>query len=153
MPLTGSISYSDLSSKCGCELGALRRLLRHAMTNGIFTEPINEHIAHNSMSRILVEDERTAAFVDLQTEHNFGGGAHQCEAVDLWPGSVNHRETGVSIGFHNPGQTSLFEEIKKKPEMIKSFGLAMELFSSGEGYETSSLVPEYDWTRLGKGLL
>jgi hypothetical protein len=145
------ISYVNLSKKSGLELTALRRLLRHAMTNGMFTEKTKDHVAHNSMSRILVEDPKTAAWVDLQTETIFLGGAHQCEALDRWPGSESKRETGASIGFHNPGQTSLYEEIKKKPEKIQKFGLAMELFSSGEGYEPDTLVEGYDWGKLGEG--
>jgi hypothetical protein len=151
VPLAGEISYVNLSKKSGLELTALRRLLRHAMTNGMFTEKTKDHVAHNSMSRILVEDPKTAAWVDLQTETIFLGGAHQCEALDRWPGSESKRETGASIGFHNPGQTSLYEEIKKKPEKIQKFGLAMELFSSGEGYEPDSLVEGYDWGKLGEG--
>jgi hypothetical protein len=143
--------YVNLSKKSGLELTALRRLLRHAMTNGMFTEKTKNHVAHNSMSRILVEDPKTAAWVDLQTETIFLGGAHQCEALDRWPGSKSKRETGAPIGFHNPGQTSLYEEIKKKPDKIQKFGLAMELFSSGEGYEPDSLVEGYDWSKLGEG--
>jgi len=121
------------------------------MTNGLFVEATKDHISHNSMSRVLVEDKKTAAWVYLQSEILMLGGANQCEALDKWPGSGSHRETGISIGFHNPGETSLFEEVKKKPDTIKTFGLAMELFSSGEGYETSSLVYGYDWDRLGEG--
>jgi hypothetical protein len=120
VPLDGNISYTDLSEKSGLETAALRRLLRDAMTNGMFYEPTKDCIAHNSMSRILVEDQKTAAWVDLQTEGILLGGAHQCEALDHLPGSESKRETGVSIGFHNPGQTSLYEEIKKKPENIRS---------------------------------
>jgi hypothetical protein len=121
------------------------------MTNGIFLELSKEQVAHTSMSRVLVDDVKTAAWVDLQTETILLGGAHQCEALDRWPGSESKRETGTSIGFHNPGQTSLYEEIKKKPEKIQNFGLAMELFSSGEGYEVSSLVEGYAWEALGAG--
>lgn len=125
--------------------------MRHAISNGIFHEPVKDFIAHNSMSKILVNDPRTAAWVELQTESILLGGAHHCEALDKWPGSESKRETGVSIGFHNPGQTSLYEEIKKIPERIQRFGLAMELFSSGEGYEPISLVDGYDWAKLGAG--
>lgn len=153
VPLEGEISYTDLSTKCGLESTALRRLLRHAMTNGMFHEPTTDHIAHNSMSRNLVEDPKTAAWVDLQTETILLGGTYQCEALDRWPNSESKRETGVSIGFHNPGQTSLFEEVKKTPEKIQKFGLAMELFSSGEGYEVGSLVEGYDWAKLGEGTI
>ncbi|PVH73053.1 S-adenosyl-L-methionine-dependent methyltransferase [Cadophora sp. DSE1049] len=151
VPLDEKISYTDLSTKCGLEPIALRRLMRHAMSNGIFYEPAKDFIAHNSVSQILVNDPRTAAWVELQTETILLGGAHHCEALDKWPGSESKRETGVSIGFHNPGQTSLYEEVKKIPERVQRFGLAMELFSSGEGYEPISLVEGYDWEKLGEG--
>ncbi|KAL2071765.1 hypothetical protein VTL71DRAFT_13000 [Oculimacula yallundae] len=151
VPLEESISYTDLSTNCGLEPTALRRLIRHAISNGIFYEPIRGSVAHNSMSRILVDDPRTAAWVELQTETIFPGGAHHCEALDKWPSSESKRETGVSISFHNGGQTSLYEEVKKIPERIQRFGLAMELFSSGEGYEPISLVEGYDWGSLGQG--
>ena len=49
------------------------------------------------MSQVLLEDEETAAWVDLQTEKIIVGGAHQCETLEGWPGSRSHRETGVSI--------------------------------------------------------
>jgi formylmethanofuran dehydrogenase subunit A len=43
--------------------------------------------------------------------------------------------------------------VKKTPEKIQKFGLAMELFSSGEGYEVGSLVEGYDWAKLGEGTI
>jgi len=96
-------------------------------------------------------DPRTAAWAELQTETILLGGANNCEALDKWPGSESKRETGVSIGFHNPGQTSLYEEVKKIPDRVQRFGLAMALFSSGDGYEPSSLVEGYDWGKVGGG--
>jgi len=121
------------------------------MTNGIFYEPGSGFLAHNSMSRILVDDKRTAAWVYLQTEVNFLAAANQCKALERWPGSRNHRETGVSIGFHNPGETSAFDVVRRTPETVVKLGLAMELLASGEGYDPSSLVEGYDWGGLGDG--
>jgi len=105
------------------------------------------------MSRILANDKRTAAWVYLQTEVSFLGAANQCEALERWPGSGDHRKTGVSIGFHNPGETSAFDVVRRTPETVVKLGLAMELLASGEGYDPSSLVEGYDWGRLGDGTI
>lgn len=49
------------------------------------------------------------------------------------------------------GKTSLYEEVTKDPAATVRFRDAMEHFSSGEGYEVSSLVQNYDWASLGDG--
>ena len=153
VPLDKEISYPDLAAKSGRELTALRRLTRHAMTSKIFHEPVKDHIAHTPASRLLVEDRKTAAWVDLCTESIFLAGAHTCDALERWPGSQNPRHTGLSLGVGNPGQTSLYEEAKKDPKRMAKFKDAIELFSSGEGYEASFLVEGYDWDKLGEGTL
>jgi hypothetical protein len=50
-----------------------------------------------------------------------------------------------------PGETSVYEDVAKDPTRTVNFGLAMQFFSSGEGYEVTSLVEGYPWVELGKG--
>ncbi|KAK4665140.1 uncharacterized protein QC763_0077980 [Podospora pseudopauciseta] len=66
VPLTGSISFEDLTAKVvaanGFKIGVmnLRRLIRHAMLNHISIEPRKGFVAHTSVSRMLLEDEPMA---------------------------------------------------------------------------------------------
>lgn len=82
VPLTGQISYEDLTEKSHSLSGVpvpvfnMRRIVRHAITNRFFCEPELGFVAHNRASRLLLEDENMHAWVGLFCN-------------DLWPGFVN----------------------------------------------------------------
>lgn len=150
VPLEGSVSYAELSEKTGASESILRRVLRHAMTNRLFRE-IDGKVAHSSTSALLVTNENLAAFVDLHTEVAFKSLAHTTDAIQRWPDSTDRREVGYSIALGKPGEISVYEDIARDPVRTVNFGRAMQFFSSGEGYEESSLVEGYPWGKLGKG--
>jgi hypothetical protein len=108
-------------------------------------------VAHSPTSRLLVEDPGLAAFVDLHTEVGFKSLAHTMDALQKWPDSTNPREVGYSIALGKPGETSVYEDVARDPTRTVNFGRAMQFFSSGEGYEVTSLVEGYPWGKLGDG--
>jgi hypothetical protein len=122
------------------------------MTSRLFCERDGK-VAHTPTSRLLVEDLNLAAFVDLHTEVAFKSLAHTMDALQKWPDSTNPREVGYSIALGKPGETSVYEDVAKDPTRTVNFGRAMQFFSSGEGYEVTSLVEGYPWARLGKGIV
>jgi hypothetical protein len=140
VPADGEISYEELAKATGVSESILRRTLRHAMT-----------VAHTPTSKLLVENEYLAAFVDLHTEVAFKSLAHTMDALKQWPDSTNPRETGYSIALGKPGELAVYEDLAKDPVRTVNFGRAMQFFSSGEGYEVTSLVEGYPWGKLGKG--
>jgi hypothetical protein len=129
------------------------------MTSNIFHEPTPNHVAHTPSSLLLATDPKILGWVDLFTENNWPATTYTCEALEKWPGSTSPRETGFSMGLRRAivegtsmaGKTSLYEEVAKDPVATVRFRDAMEYFSSGEGYEVSSLVQNYDWASLGNG--
>jgi hypothetical protein len=150
IPLDGDISYEDLAQKTGVSESILRRILRHAMTSRLFCER-NGNVAHTPTSRLLVEDLNLAAFVDLHTEVGLKSLAHSMDALQKWPDSTSPREVGYSIALGKPGETSVYEDVAKDPTRTVDFGRAMQFFSSGEGYEVTSLVEGYPWAKFGSG--
>jgi len=75
------------------------------------------------------------------------------DALGKWPNSTNPREVGYSIALGKPGETSVYEEVTKDPARAVNFGRAMQFFSSGEGYEVTSLVDDYPCAKLGNGIV
>ncbi|CZR70241.1 related to sterigmatocystin 7-O-methyltransferase precursor [Phialocephala subalpina] len=150
VPLDGDISYTELSEKTGVSESMLKRTLRHAMTSRLFCERDGK-VAHSSTSRFLAENLDLAAWVDLHSDITFKSHAHTMDALERWPDSTNRREGGYSLALGRPGETSVYEEVAKDPVRTVNFGRAMQFFSSGEGYEVSSLVEGYPWAKLGKG--
>jgi len=122
------------------------------MTARLFRERDGK-VEHTPTSRLLVENENLAAFVDLHTEVSFKSLAHTMDALERWPNSTNPREVGYSIAVGKPGETSVYEDVTKDPARAASFGRAMQFFSAGEGYEVTSLVDGYPWAKLGNGIV
>jgi hypothetical protein len=150
VPADGDISYEDLAKATGVSESILQRTLRHAMTSRLFCEKGGK-VAHTPTSKLLVENEYLAAFVDLHTEVAFKSLSHTMDALEKWPDSTSPREVGYSIAVGNPGEISVYEDLAKDPARTVNFGRAMQFFSSGEGYEVTSLVEGYPWGKLGKG--
>jgi len=123
------------------------------MTDRIFSEPSPEYIAHTPTSRLLVEDKKTTALISYFTDTLKLGAAHECDALERWPGSLSSRETGISIGLGNPGQTSIYEEMATNLQKKERFSNAMQALTAGEGFELSTLVENYAWDKLGGGTL
>lgn len=107
---------------------------------------------------MLANDPKVVGWVDLFAENIWPAATYTNEALEKWPGSMSPQETGFSIGVRSAmaqapmaGKTSLYQEVSKDPAATVRFRDAMEYFSSGEGYEVSSLVENYDWASLGNG--
>lgn len=130
----------------------LQRTLRHAMTSRLFHE-VDGKVAHTPTSALLVSNENLAAFVDLHTEVALKSLAHTMDALEKWPNSTNPREVGYSIAIGKPGERGVYEDLAQNPARTVKFGKAMQFFSSGEGYEVSSLVEGYPWGEIGKGVV
>jgi len=150
VPVDSDISYGELAKTTGVSASMLRRTLRHAMTSRLFCER-KGRVAHTPTSRLLAENEYLAAFVDLHTEVAFKSLAHTTDALQQWPDSTSPREVGYSIAVGKPGEISVYEDLARDPARTVNFGRAMQFFSSGEGYEVTSLVEGYPWGKLGKG--
>ena len=73
------------------------------------------------------------------------------DGFQRWPDSRNPREVGYSLAIGRPGEISLYEDIQTDPIRRINLGRAMEIFSTGEGYEVTSLVEGYPWGKLGSG--
>ncbi len=150
VPIDGDISYQELAEETGVSESMLQRVLRYAMTSRLFRERDGK-VSHTPTSRLLVENQNLAAFVDLHTEVTFKSLAHTMDALQKWPNSSNPREVGYSIAIGKPGETSVYEDVAKDPTRSVNFGRAMQFFSSGEGYEVESLVHGYPWANIGDG--
>lgn len=56
-PIGSEISFGELAQKVGVGEKHVRTLVRHAITNQIFTEPRPGFIAHSACSRLIAEDD------------------------------------------------------------------------------------------------
>jgi hypothetical protein len=152
VPLTGNVSYEDLTVKVvelsGIDMSTLtlRRLVRHAITSNIFTEPQRGFVAHNRTSRLLLEDEPLNNWVGFMSNDLWLPVAHVVKAMKKWPASEEPTETGVNLAYNQ--DKPWFDFLQQDQVFAKRYNLAMQAHGGGEGYSLQSVVDGYPWSEL-----
>jgi hypothetical protein len=72
---TETISFEELSDRCGLNVIDLKRLLRLVMTRHIFTEPRPGYVSHTASSRLLAENKHVRDFSSTICEERFPASA------------------------------------------------------------------------------
>lgn len=151
VPLDTPISYHDLSALTSVPEPSLKRLLRHAMTNRIFSERSKGFVSHSPASKLLASDKKLDSWVFFLVEYFWPATTRAVDAMQKWPGSENPTEVGVSL--MKGEETTWFKEIAIANRGIASFRDAMSVMSEGEGWQDSYLVENYPWGDVGEGLV
>ncbi|KAK4185143.1 O-methyltransferase-domain-containing protein [Podospora australis] len=156
VPLHGSISYQELTAEVeklnnNIAIGVdnLRRLIRHAMTNRIYCEPIKNQVAHTRASRLLLEDEPNDNWVGFCCKDVWLPAAHVVDAMKKWPNSEESNETGVNLAYNH--STEFFDWLPQDHERNHRYNLAMKSHGNAAGYSVDHLINGYAWADLGPG--
>ncbi|KAK4192539.1 S-adenosyl-L-methionine-dependent methyltransferase [Podospora australis] len=153
-PIDSTITLDELQTKTTLDPINLARLLRLAMTNGIFREPSPGVIAHTAASRALAEDTDLTAWIGFNGEDIFPAAAHVLEALKADPQATSLTRTGFQYAFDTVDKEPMFVTFGKDPHRARRMGKAMVSLTGGEGYEPSYFVDVekggYDFTELDK---
>lgn len=157
VPLTGQISYEDLTEKSHQLSGVpvpvfnMRRIVCHAITNRFFCEPELGFVAHNRASRLLLEDENLHAWVGLFCNDLWPGFVNTIEAMRKWPGSGEPNETGINVAYrHN---LNWFDHTSRNDLVADRYSKSMKAHGGGVGFDVSHTVTGYPWADIGEGLV
>lgn len=150
VPLDAPIKLTELQSKTSLEPINLARALRHAMTNNIFYEPSPGLIAHTANSRLLAQDTSLQAWIGFNSEDIFPAAGHVMQALKSHPEATSMTHTGFNFAFSTVGEEPMFETLGKDPVKAKRFANAMLSFTTGEGYEVSYFVDNYDLSEVNE---
>ncbi|TAQ85201.1 hypothetical protein B7494_g6477 [Chlorociboria aeruginascens] len=149
-PLNSTASFAQIAEAVGLDEVNTRRFLRHAMTNRIFKEVAPGVVAHTAASRILAEDQLMGNWVGLMVEEFGPAATKTIPALVAHPEATSTMRTGFCASNGTTDIEPMFATFSRFPERAKRFGGAMTSLTSGEGYEISHLVENYDWDSLDK---
>jgi hypothetical protein len=147
VPLDKPISIVEVSENIGLSEHLTRSILRHAIANGIFHEPISGYVAHNGLSKILLEPK-----MDAWVAHNTNDVPAASPILESWrrfPNSNEPDETGFSLAI-GKGKT-LFEYLAESISARDRFSLAMSGLNAGGVFDIRYLVQGYPWSGLPLG--
>ncbi|KAK4124827.1 S-adenosyl-L-methionine-dependent methyltransferase [Parathielavia appendiculata] len=135
VPIDSTITLAELQTKTTLDPINLARLLRMAMTNGIFREPSPGVIAHTAASRVLAEDEDMQAWVGFNGEDIFRASGHVVQALEAHPEATSLTRAGFQFAFDTVDKEPMFATFGKDPARARRMGRAMASLTGGEGYE------------------
>ncbi|KAK3310860.1 S-adenosyl-L-methionine-dependent methyltransferase [Chaetomium strumarium] len=140
VPVDSTVTLAELQTKTTLDPINLARLLRMAMTNGIFREPSPGVIAHTAASRVLAEDEDMNAWVGFNGEDILRASGHVLQALEAHPEATSLTRAGFQFAFDTVDKEPMFATFGKDPERARRMGRAMASLTGGEGYEPSYFV-------------
>lgn len=159
VPLEGDISYADIASKVNIPENRLRRFIRQAMSNHIFTEPRPGYVAHTATSAIPVKIPSLKSFIGHITEDGGPASVKVIEALERWGASDRPAESGFGIAWGldlKDGKDCVFRfvaddgEGEKKGFRMKRIGHAMESMKGDGAYDVGHVQQGFDWASLGE---
>ncbi|KAL4939930.1 hypothetical protein BDV06DRAFT_224592 [Aspergillus oleicola] len=148
VPLTGDISYRDLSRESNVPGQQLKQFIRFAIVyHGLFEERRKGFVAHSAGSLALLQYPDAMAGL-AQIDEWFGVFSRTVDATTQFPG-YRSNESGYALTHDNQ---SLFEHLSAKPEKAKQFAEAMQFFTVAIPEASPHfLVTGYPWADLPTG--
>ena len=140
VPVDSTITLAELQTKTSLDPINLARVLRMAMTNGIFREPSPGVIAHTAASRVLAEDEDMQAWVGFNGEDILPAAGHVLQSLQAHPEATSLTRAGFQFAFNTVDKEPMFATFGKDPTRARRMGRAMASLTGGEGYEPSYFV-------------
>ncbi|OGM43332.1 hypothetical protein ABOM_008734 [Aspergillus bombycis] len=139
LPLTGSMSYSDLAAKAQVPEQALKSIARMAMTNMLFTEPTPGQIAHSATSALLAANDNMYAWAKYMCDRSTPTAMKMVEAHEKWPGTVRKNETAYNIAFET--DLPFFDHLATDSEKTAEFAAYMKNVTTNEAQISSICWP------------
>lgn len=146
VPTTGTIPIADLAGACGVPEVHLRRLLRHANTNRIFTELAPDVIAHTLTSRRLAHDPLMRATVSMLVDEMFPAAPCLSPAIRKYGTSPTEMAWAIASGARRP----MVDELEAEhPNRAAQFAAFMK-FNWSQQQPLQPLIDNFDWVALGE---
>ncbi|KAI4113180.1 MAG: hypothetical protein LQ345_005784 [Seirophora villosa] len=158
VPLDGEISYADLALKVGLAEERLRRFIRQAMTNHIFTESRPGFVAHTATSAVPARIPSFRWYIEHNAEDGGPAYPHVIPALEKWGASDQPAKSGFGIAFGldaKDSKDSVFQfvaedgEGEKKGFRMRRIGNAMEGMKGDGAYNVGHAQNGFDWASLG----
>ena len=149
VPLEGTIAISTLAAQTRLDEDRLTRILRHAMTNHLFTEPEEGQVAHTAQSALLAKDVALSSLVGHCTEELFPASAKLVEATSR----VDEPKTRPAFNIAFDTDLDAMAFIGKDPFRSERFAESMKGMIHSEPWNISHVVTGYDWEALGEAVV
>ncbi|KAI9644379.1 hypothetical protein NHQ30_007736 [Ciborinia camelliae] len=150
LPIDSTATFKTIALARGLNTLDTTRVLRHAMTYRIFSEPSPGVVSHTASSRLLAERPDLRAWIATTLDELLPAASRMIDAMEQWPGSEEPNEAGWNIA--NNESKPMFEVLGNDRKRAKNFAGSMTFFEARPGIAVKYLVEDegLQWGKVKK---
>ena len=148
VPMTGSVSFTDLAKVVKVNTPLLERILRYCFTFRLFKESPPGCVAHTALSEVIPE---MSPWIRNATSEMFQASFLKMpDALQIWsePAEPHIRQIPLNLALGN--DKSFFENLDTAGAM-ETFSSAMACLTGKQTLNLQHMVNGFDWAALGEG--
>ncbi|OAP57121.1 hypothetical protein AYL99_07858 [Fonsecaea erecta] len=150
VPTTEKISYAALAEKIVVDVSQLKRVLRYAMTKGIFVE-VDGEVAHTETSLLLLQD-GIATLSKYSSDRGWPIASCFNDSIDKWGhGSQEPNETAFNV--FKDTDLSMFEYHEQHPAFGADFHAVMNQFTKSPPLSHEHIKSAFEWSSLSHAII
>lgn len=150
IPVGETKTYAELAEATKLPLTTICRLVRHAMTQRVFTEPLPGVVAHTPASKLIAEDLNVRDYWGIISQIVFTAAPQTTNALSRWPKESGEKNKETSGFFLVNGKT-VHQFLEDEPETHKRYDSAMSANRNNMMYSVEHIANGFDWASLGHG--
>ena len=145
--LDEQVTFEELSSRVHLNVRDLRRIVRYAITNNIFSEPRPDIVAHSAVSKVLREDPVVRDFVGNVCEVRFPASSRVADALEKYDQSANPAQSGFGLFFNT--SRGVYDELPHYPEKQQRWDNAMKALAGQINFDF--ILNSFPWSQFANG--
>lgn len=124
----------------------LARLIQHAVSIRVLSEPRPGYIAHSAASHVLATSAPMMDWIGAFSEDIWPAAPRMVDALAKWPGEPSPTQTGHNLAEGT--SVPFFQTLASKPDRARRFASAMSIMQSAPGWDASAALSGFDWDSL-----
>ncbi|KAM0246392.1 hypothetical protein ACHAQJ_010228 [Trichoderma viride] len=142
------LSYDELAESANVPINELKRMIRMAIANSIFSEQSREWVEHTAFSRAFTQNENLKHGIPFFCDVVMPAAAKMTDATIRWPDSEESDETARNMALDDD---TTFAQFLTENNQADGYSSLMRLLGSEPSPQAVSLadiVHEFDWSSL-----
>ncbi|KAL4993776.1 S-adenosyl-L-methionine-dependent methyltransferase [Aspergillus recurvatus] len=142
-----STPVTEIATKCHIPSEILLRILRQAMTYGLFWEPSVGMVAHTELSKEMI---RLSPLLSYQLEVCLPSSLRLPDWLKAAQAGKPDSEYKSAFQIAHATTDTWWSYAEKRPDLIQKYGLYMALITNGGPHDVSHVVSGFAWGDLGE---